>query len=68
MLIDLALLPEFRGHGIGASVLRSVILAAERAGRRVQLQIDRRNRAVRLCERLGFQVSGETGLFLVMTW
>ena len=35
-VIDVALLPEYRGHGIGTSVLRGVMAHADRLGRAIR--------------------------------
>jgi ribosomal protein S18 acetylase RimI-like enzyme len=66
-VIDLALVPQFRNHGIGSSVLRGVLADADRLGRTVRLHVEKQSRAVRLCERLGFAISGELGMYFVMS-
>ena len=66
-LIDIALLPEYRNHGIGTSVLRSVLAQADRIGRAVRLHVEKQNRAVRLYERLGFAITGDAGMYLAMS-
>lgn len=63
-LIDLALLPERRGQGLGGA-----ILGAMQARRRaIHLNVDRHNRALRLYERMGFQITGEQGPDWAMLW
>ncbi len=66
-VIDIALLPEYRGHGIGTSVLRGVLTHADRLGRAVQLHVEKQSRAVRLYERLGFSISGDVGMYFAMS-
>jgi ribosomal protein S18 acetylase RimI-like enzyme len=66
-VIDLALLPQYRGHGIGSSVLRGVLAHADRVGRAVRLHAEKQNRAVRLFERLGFSISGDVGMYVAMS-
>ena len=66
-LIDVALLPQFRGHGIGTSVLRGVLAQADRMGRAIKLHVEKQNRAVRLYERLGFVISGDVGMYFTMS-
>lgn len=51
-LVDIALLPAYRGRGVGGQLLTELL--AE--GRRVTLQVERDNPARRLYERLGFRV------------
>ncbi|MEP7047369.1 MAG: GNAT family N-acetyltransferase [Ilumatobacteraceae bacterium] len=66
-VIDVALLPHYRGHGIGTSVLRGVLAHADRSGRAVRLHVEKHSRALRLCERLGFVINGDIGLYFAMT-
>jgi ribosomal protein S18 acetylase RimI-like enzyme len=65
-VIDVALLPEYRGHGIGTSVLRTVLTHADRVGRSVKLHVEKQSRAVRLYERLGFTICGDVGMYFAM--
>jgi ribosomal protein S18 acetylase RimI-like enzyme len=65
-VIDLALLPEYRGQGIGTSLLRGVLDRADRMGRAIVLHVEKQSRAVRLYERLGFLISAEAGLYFEM--
>jgi ribosomal protein S18 acetylase RimI-like enzyme len=65
-VIDVALLPEFRCHGIGSSVLRGVLTHADRVGRSVKLYVEKQSRAVRLYERLGFAIADDVGMYFAM--
>jgi ribosomal protein S18 acetylase RimI-like enzyme len=65
-VIDVALLPEYRGHGIGTSVMRGVLSHADHLGRAVRLHVEKQSRAVRLYERLGFAIHGDVGMYFVM--
>ncbi|HEY3368989.1 MAG TPA: GNAT family N-acetyltransferase [Symbiobacteriaceae bacterium] len=67
-LVDIALLPEFRGTGIGATLIRELQAQAERVGKPLGLQVAKANPARRLYERLGFVVIGETDLHYAMEW
>jgi ribosomal protein S18 acetylase RimI-like enzyme len=66
-VIDVALLPEYRNCGLGASVLNSVLTQADRLGRAIRLHVEKQSRAVRLFERLGFVICGDVGMYLAMT-
>ena len=66
-VIDVALLPEYRGHGIGTSVLSNVIGHADRLARSVRLHVEKQSRAVRLYERLGFTITGDVGMYFAMS-
>jgi len=65
-VLDIALLPEHRGAGIGTAVLQDVLREAEGAGCRVTLQVARSNRARRLYERLGFVTTSEDEVYLAL--
>ncbi|MEP7202591.1 MAG: GNAT family N-acetyltransferase [Ilumatobacteraceae bacterium] len=66
-VIDVSLLPLYRGHGIGTSVLRGVMSQADRLGRAMRLHVEKQSRAVRLCERLGFVICGDVGMYFAMS-
>jgi ribosomal protein S18 acetylase RimI-like enzyme len=61
-IVDIALLPEHRGKGVGSALLRGVI--AE--GKRVTIHVERMNPALRLYERLGFTVAEDKGVYLFL--
>lgn len=67
-LVNIALLPEHRGSGIGASLIRSLLEAAEAEGKPVTLHVDKVNRAASLYRRLGFSITGDTGTDYKMEW
>jgi ribosomal protein S18 acetylase RimI-like enzyme len=65
-IIDIALLTEHRGNGIGSTVLAQVIADASRSQRSMRLHVERNSPAARLFERLGFSTEGDTGLYRSM--
>jgi ribosomal protein S18 acetylase RimI-like enzyme len=59
-VLDLTLLPEYRGRGIGTTLLRAVIAEAERDRVPVRLTVAVDNGRARVFyERLGFEAVGE---------
>ena len=58
-IMDIALLPEFRGRGIGSSLLHEIMNEARPANLRVTIHVERMNPALRLYERLGFKDWGK---------
>ena len=64
LLVDIALLPQFRNLGLGTSLLRS--LQAE--GKKINLHVIRSNLAVELYQRLGFIFVGEESFHSQMEW
>ena len=68
VIVDFALLPECRGHGIGGRVLHEVLRDAAGAGHGVRLEVEDGNPARRLFERAGFVVAGTSGIRYEMRW
>jgi ribosomal protein S18 acetylase RimI-like enzyme len=65
-IVDIALLPEHRGNGIGSALLRDLIREADAAGKRLSIHVERFNPALRLYERLGFSVAEDKGVYLFL--
>lgn len=68
VLVDIALLPDARGLGIGCALIADLLTEAERAGKPVSLHVEKDNRARRLYERLGFEICEDTGMYFKMEW
>lgn len=67
-VIDISLLPGYRGRGIGEGLMRSVMDDAAGAGTSVTIHVERQNRAATLYRRLGFEELEERGVYLLMEW
>ena len=68
-LVDLALMPAWRGRGIGTLLLKAVQAAARRAGvPSFRLMVEPRNPARRLYERLGFAEIADHQVGVEMEW
>ena len=65
-IVDIALLPEWRGQGIGSALMASVLAEADALGRSVTLYVEGYNRASRLYERLGFVQGSLEGVYYFM--
>lgn len=65
-LMDVSLLPEARGEGIGSRLLRDLIEEAEASGRTLTIHVERMNRALDLYFRLGFQLVEDKGVYLFL--
>jgi ribosomal protein S18 acetylase RimI-like enzyme len=65
-IVDIALLPEFRGAGIGSRLLRPLLDDAAQRGVPVTIHVERENPAMRLYDRLGFEPVHDTGVYLLM--
>lgn len=68
VLVDIALMPAFRGQGSGGALLTAILQAAAQANARVVLSVDTHNRARSLYERLGFVAIGEDFPTIAMEW
>lgn len=65
-IVDIALLPEHRGNGVGSALLGDLLLEADAAGKRVTIHVERFNPALQLYERLGFSVAEDKGVYLLL--
>ncbi|MEM9304964.1 MAG: GNAT family N-acetyltransferase [Pseudomonadota bacterium] len=65
-LIDIALLPDFRGRGIGSELLGDLIDEAIRAALPLRIHVEHNNPAMRLYQRLGFEKIDEHGVYHLM--
>jgi ribosomal protein S18 acetylase RimI-like enzyme len=67
-LIDIAFLPQHRGKGLGAALLRDLMDEAAAAGRTVSIYVEKFNPAMRLYRRLGFTTEEDKGVYDLMRW
>jgi ribosomal protein S18 acetylase RimI-like enzyme len=59
-IVDIMVMPEMRGMGIGAAAIQVILSSAADAGKPVRLSVNPMNQgAIRLYERLGFRKIGE---------
>lgn len=62
-IIDIALMPESRGQGIGAAILEDVVAMAAAVGKPVSIHVEKNNPAMRLYRRLGFGAVEDKGVY-----
>jgi ribosomal protein S18 acetylase RimI-like enzyme len=67
-IVDITLLPEFRGSGMGTKLLRDLQDEARSAGKSLTIHVERFNRALGLYQRLGFEQVEDKGVYLLMEW
>jgi ribosomal protein S18 acetylase RimI-like enzyme len=68
-LLDIAVLPEWRGKGIGSVCLNRLMRGAARAGKELSIHVELDNPARRLYDRLGFVSIGPVqGRHQLMAW
>lgn len=68
LLIDIALLPEHRGAGIGGRLLNDLLSEAAAEHKPVRIHVEHKNPARRLYERLGFRKIEDKGVYYLMEW
>jgi ribosomal protein S18 acetylase RimI-like enzyme len=66
VLVDIALLAEHRGRGVGGRLVRELMQQCARDGVTLRLQVLKSNPALRLYERLGFIRTGEDQMYVQM--
>jgi ribosomal protein S18 acetylase RimI-like enzyme len=65
-VVDIALLPEGRGSGIGGALLEAVLAEARAEGKKASIHVEQENPAKRLYARLGFRDVSQTGPYWLM--
>jgi ribosomal protein S18 acetylase RimI-like enzyme len=67
-IMDIALLPEQRGQGIGTQLLNALLAHAQAQGAPVTLHVEPLNPAQRLYRRLGFRLLEDRGVYHFLGW
>lgn len=65
-IVDISLVAEHRGHGLGTEILRGLFAEGRAARKPVSIHVERFNPALRLYERLGFRMVEDKGIYLLM--
>lgn len=67
-LVDIALVAECRGSGIGTKLVRGVLERGAAAGKPVTIHVEGFNPALHLYQRLGFEHVDTNGVYYLMKW
>ena len=67
-IVDIALLPEYRGTGLGTILVKEILAEGERDGIPVSIHVENFNPAMRLYLRLGFKHVDTNGVYHLMKW
>ena len=67
-VVDIALLPEFRGRGFGTALLRDLMDETGAAGKVLTVHVEKNNPAMGLYRRLGFVAISEQGVYDLLRW
>lgn len=65
-IVDISLMADTRGQGIGTDLLQAVFAQARAAHKAVQIHVEKFNPALRLYQRLGFVEVEDKGVYLLM--
>lgn len=65
-VVDIALLPAFRGQGIGRRLLQALVAESDACGQPLALQVARHNPILAYYQRLGMQVQDDLGEHLCL--
>jgi ribosomal protein S18 acetylase RimI-like enzyme len=68
LIVDIALLPEWCGSGIGTALLEAMFAEARLSGKGVTISVEKFNPAQRLYRRLGFREYAEDDVYWFMHW
>jgi ribosomal protein S18 acetylase RimI-like enzyme len=67
-LVDISLLPDWRGQGVGAAILEALQAAAAARDKGLSAFVEQSNPARRLYQRLGFTEVADHGVYLEIVW
>ena len=67
-IVDISLLPDWRGRGVGTAILEALQAAGRASGKGVGIFVEKFNPALRLYRRLGFTDIADHGVYLEMEW
>jgi len=67
-IVDISLLPAFRGRGIGSRYLDDIMSEARGKKISVRIHVESFNPALRFYQRLGFQHKDTNGVYHLMEW
>lgn len=67
-IVDIALVPQHRGKGLGRVLLQEILDEAAANGQSVTIHVESYNPAFHLYDRLGFQEIDTNGVYKLMKW
>ena len=67
-VVDIALLPQWRGQGVGSAIMQALQQTARASGRGVGVMVEKFNPALRLYRRLGFTDVADHEVYLELEW
>jgi ribosomal protein S18 acetylase RimI-like enzyme len=68
LIVDIALLPEYRGAGTGSVLMSEILNDSRQTGKPVRLHVELFNPAQAWYERLGFRTIENVSVYSLMEW
>ena len=68
LILDIAILPDFRNQGIGAAIFADVMAEARPASKPIRIHVEKNNPARSLYDRLGFAFYRDDGVYDLLEW
>ena len=68
LIVDIALLPEYRNAGVGTTIFRQLMTEAAHTNLPIILRVEFFNPAIKLYSRLGFVKTREIDIYHEMVW
>lgn len=67
-LVDITILPELRGRGIGSTLLAGLLAESQESGKPLTIHVEKYNPAMNLYRRLGFKTIADRGPYDLLEW
>lgn len=67
-IMDISILPEYQNKGIGSTILKGILSQGSLLNVPVTIHVEQFNPALRLYQRLGFQLREDRGVYLFLEW
>lgn len=67
-IVDIALLPEYRRHGIGTRILKNLLKESDERGVALRIHVEFNNPALALYKRLGFKKIEDKDIYWLMEY
>jgi ribosomal protein S18 acetylase RimI-like enzyme len=67
-IIDISILPNYRGKGTGENLLRDILSLASDKNKTVRIHVENHNPAKRLYEKIGFKTIDTGDVYTEMEW
>ena len=65
-IMEIGLMPLFRNQGIGTALLQTILQEGQSANKLVSIHVEKFNPAIRLYERLGFQIEADRNVYWLL--